>query len=149
MKRRSVGGFVTGLIGLLIGLPVGFYAYFVLALILSLSNHSFLAYSVYSFFAAAIFAIIAVCFYFSKARVGGILMLIATILYLVPFACGLYVILINDGISIELMFVLAIGNIPTLLIFISALLGLTARVKEKFVPYTPFQQPPQMPPFSF
>ena len=143
MKRRSIGGFVTGLIGILSGIPIGFYAYIILALILGLSGHGMLAYSVYAFYIAGIIAIVGICFYFTKARLGGMLMLIATILYIVPFGCGLYALLSSSGSIIELMFALIIGNIPTILLLISAILGLCSKAKAKIsLEATQVEQPP-------
>ena len=129
--RRSIGGFVTGVVGILIALPIAFYSYIVLALILGLSGFEELAYSVYSFLISGVFAIIAVCFYFSKARIGGILMLIATILYIIPFICGIYVIFSIGGVITDLLFALIIGNIPTILLLISAILGLRSKTINK------------------
>lgn len=131
MKRRSIGGFVTGLIGLLLGVPIGFYSYLVLVLILALSGQEILTYSVFSFYFAGIFAFIAIFFYFTKAKAGGILMMIATILYIVPFACGVYTVLSDGGSLVGLMFPLMIGNLPTILLFVSAILGLCAKAKTK------------------
>lgn len=134
MKRRSIGGFVTGLVGILLGIPIGFYAYIVLALLLGLGGFESLAYSVYLFFVAGIIAIIAVCFYFTKAKIGGILMLIATLLYIIPFTCGVYASLSMDESVVGLIFALIIGNIPTLLLLISAILGLCAKPKTHLIP---------------
>ena len=133
MKRKSIGGFVTGLVGIVAGLPIGFYSYLIIGLILAFSENPILAYSVYLFFAAAVLAIVGVCFYFTKARVGGILMLIATLLYLAPFICCLYATLAIGGSILELMFAILIGNIPTLLLFISAMLGLLSRARPTII----------------
>lgn len=130
MKRKSISGFVTGLLGIISGLPIGFYAYIVLALILGLSKYSILAYSVYLFIVAGIVAIVGICFYFTKARIGGILMLIATILYVIPFCCGVYAQLTSNGDISELFLALTIGNIPTILMLISAILGLLSKPKQ-------------------
>ena len=150
MRRRSIGGFITGLIGIILGVPIGFYAYIVLILVLALGGHSLAAYSVYLFFPALFFAILGVCFYFTKARLGGLFMLIATLLYVIPFICGILSVVSAEGATVDHGFIslVCFGNIPTLLTFISSMLGLTAKAKEKVVPYIPFQQPPQQPPHN-
>lgn len=130
MKRKSVSGFVTGLLGIIAGLPIGYYAYIVLALVLGLSNHNTLAYSVYLFLVAGIVAITGICFYFTKAKLGGIFMLIATVLYVIPFCCGLYALLLSGGNMGELLHALTIGNIPTILMLISSILGLCSKIKQ-------------------
>ena len=129
MKRRSISGFVTGLVGILIGIPTGFYAYIILALLLGLGGFDVLAYSIYLFYIAGIVAIVGICFYFVKARVGGILMLISALLYFVPFACGLYATISLGEDATSMIFALMIGNIPTVLLLISAILGLCAKAK--------------------
>ena len=126
MKRKSVSGFITGLLGIIIGLPIGFYAYIVLSLIIGLSNAGIIVYSVYLFYIAGVIAILGICFYFKNAKIGGILMLVASILYLTPFLCGIFTTLINNNLG-ELIFALIIGNIPTALLFISAILGLKSK----------------------
>ena len=136
MKRKSIGGFITGLIGIVIGVPIGFYAYIVLALILGLGGFETLAYSIYLFYFAGIVAVTGICFYLTKARIGGILMLIATLLYLTPFICGLYAIISAGSSILELTFALIIGNLPTVLLIISSILGLCAKSKAKISPET-------------
>ena len=127
MKTKSVSGFVTGLLGIVAGVPIGFYAYIVLALVLGLSNHNTLAYSVYLFLVAGIVATTGLCFYFTKAMLGGVFMLIATVLYVIPFCCGLYALISNNGNISELPLALIIGNIPTILLIISTVLGLKSK----------------------
>ena len=136
MKRRSISGFVTGLVGILIGIPTGFYAYIILALLLGLGGFDVLAYSIYLFYVAGIVAIVGICFYFVKARIGAILMLLAAILYLVPFICGLYAVISSNESLIELMVALVIGNIPTILLLVSAILGFCAKAKPTISPET-------------
>ena len=151
MKRRSIGGFITGLIGILIGLPIGFYSYITLILILALGGLNVLAYSVYLFFPALFFAILGVCFYFTKARLGGVFMLISTLLYIIPFLCGIYAILTLEGATVDhgFMILLCIGNIPSLLTFVSCILGFTARAKQTQMQTPQYPQMPPMPPYTF
>ena len=130
MKRRSISGFVTGLVGIVSGLPIGFYSFIFLALILGFGGYESLSNSVYLFLAAGILAIIAVCFYFTKARVGGILMLIAFLLYITPYIFGIYALLSSGTPLVEILFLLLVGNIPTLLLFISAMLGLFSKARQ-------------------
>ena len=134
MKKRSIGGFVTGLVGIVLGVPIGFYAYVILALILGLGGFENLAYSVYLFIPAGIIAIIGVCFYFTQARIGGTLMFIATVLYISPFVCGVYAVMQTSGSLGEIILALIIGNIPTILLLISTILGFLAKPRVFIIP---------------
>jgi len=134
MKKRSVGGFVTGLVGIILGVPIGYYAYIVLALILGLGGFENLVYSIYLFVPAGILAIVGVCFYFTRAKLGGALMFVATVLYISPFICGVCAVIQTSGNTAEFILALLIGNIPTILLLISTILGLSAKPKVYIIP---------------
>jgi len=138
MKRRSIGGFVTGLIGVITGVPIGIYLFYVILIVAafaSIGSNStlmtgFLPVSIWFLPLAEIFAIVGVCFYFNKARVGGVLMLIAAILYALPII--LFITILEDGFHAT--FLLVLGFAPAILFLIAAILGLCARSKTKISP---------------
>ena len=140
MKRKSVGGFVTGLIGVIAGVPICIYLFYVILLVSAFASigstspviTGFLPVAIWFLPLAEIFAIVAVCFYFKKARVGGILMLIATILYALPIV--LFITIVDGGFSA--IFLLVLGFAPVLLFLIAAILGLCAKAKAKISPET-------------
>ena len=156
MKRRSIGGFVTGLIGIVLAVPIFILAWyiitFVVGLSLSFSGKEVLAeiimlVTMFTFPISVILAIVGVCFYFKKARVGGLLMLIATLLALVPFILAFIGISGTENNTFETLIPLilysSVGNIPTLLMFISAILGLCSKATAKISPdITPNEQTP-------
>ena len=134
MKKRSIAGFITGIVGVVLGVPIGFYAYIILSLILGLGGFENLVYSVYLFIPAGIIAIIGVSLYFTQARIGGALMFIATVLYISPFVCGVCATIQAGENFAELILPLIIGNIPTILLLTSTILGLSARTKVYIIP---------------
>lgn len=129
MKRKSTLGFILGIIGLLAGLPIGTYSFVVLGIVLALTGHVLIAHSIYLFYAAAIVAVVSLIIYFIDAKIGGILLLFTILLYVAPFICGVYTLLSNDGSLLELIPSLIVGNIPTVFLLISAIIGLKAKPK--------------------
>ena len=129
MKSRSIAGFVTGLIGIIIGVPIGFVAFIALALILAIAGSTMLSYSVYLFALGLIFAIIGVCFYFTQAKIGAIFMFIAAFLYVIPVALGLYVVLTTQNPeSLQAYIFTAITWIlPAIMMFVSGICGAVAK----------------------
>lgn len=125
MKTKSKSGFIVGLLGLIAGIPIGFYAYIVFALIFGLSKASDLyGFSIYMLPLAGAIVVIALLFFFKKAKVGGILMLIASIIYLIPF---ILLIILKGFAFTENIFILIIGIFPAIMFVISAILGLKAK----------------------
>ena len=125
MKRKSVPGFVLGIIGILSSFVVGYILYAVMTIVFAFSSafgaeNLLLTILFYAHMVAPILAIIGVCFYFNKARVGGILMLVATILNV---ALPIYFILNNSDLSIQTFGFL----IPAIFMFISAICGIFSK----------------------
>ena len=126
MKRKSVAGFVTGLIGTIGAGFMAYYVYIIFAIAIGLSESSngktagttILKLLGIAYFASVILGIIAVCFYFKKARLGGIIMLFATI---ANAALPVY-----SAIG-EMSFYLVIIFIPAILMGISALCGIFSK----------------------
>lgn len=126
MKTKSVSGFVLGVIGLIFSITVSFYAYYVLALIFALSKTSLIYYiALYSNVISNLIVLIGLCFYFTKARIGGIIMLIAFVLNISVFILSLTI----NGIFLSILHLVLIATIPSMLILISSILGL--KVKQK------------------
>ena len=125
MKTKSKSGFIVGLLGLLSGLPIGYYAYVIFTLVFGLSKAgSIYMLSIYMLPLAGIIALIALFFFFKKAKLSGILMLLATIVYLIPF---ILLITMKGFAFTENIFILVIGIFPAILFVISAILGLKAK----------------------
>ena len=124
MKRKSIPGFIVGLIGLFIGIPIGYYAFWIISLIMALSGMDILVYSTYLIPIAGVLTLIALCFYFNKAKIGGLIMLISSILYIVPFVLALTVKGINIG---ELILQLILGLLPAVLTIISTVLAFKSK----------------------
>ncbi len=131
MKRKSILGFVTGLIGAIGSAILAFYIYVVFAIVFGfadaakssdLNNENITKILLIIYCLSVILAIIAICFYFSKARVGGFLMLMATI----ANATFLVYIIKNTSIAFSLIFLF----LPTILLFISTLAGLFSKVEK-------------------
>ena len=121
MKRKSVAGFVTGLIGILAGIPIGYYMFVVFALVFGLGKAGLIyELSVWALPLAGIFAIVGVCFMFTKSRIGGNIMLLAFALYVFPF-----VLLLTINPANILVF--GFGLIPAILFLVSGILGIVAK----------------------
>ena len=131
MKRKSKLGLFLGILGLLLGLPIGAYSFVIVGIILALTGHVLIAHSIYLFYAAGIVAFISLIVYFIDAKVGGILLLFTILLYVTPFICGVYALLSNDGSLLELIPSLIVGNIPTIFLLSSAILGSKAKPKTQ------------------
>lgn len=129
MKRKSKLGLFLGILGLLLGLPIGAYSFVIVGIILALTGHFLVAHSIYLFYAAAIVAFISLITYFIDAKIGGILLLFTILLYVTPFVCGVYTLISKDGSILELIPSLIVGNIPTIFLLSSAILGLKAKPK--------------------
>ena len=87
-------------------------------------------YSIYLFYIAAVVAIVGIILYFKNAKKGGIALLISAILYFIPFVCGFIVSTINGGNIFELLWAMILGNIPTIFLLTSGILGLKSKPKE-------------------
>lgn len=122
MKRKSVFGFVTGILGLIAAGIIGFYVYLVFGIAIGLSeaaNGATMQTTILKiieilYFASIALALISVCFYFNKAKVGGRLMFIAAAL---NAALPIYGATGDIDVSIVIVFV------PLVLFIISALSG--------------------------
>jgi len=132
MKRKSVGGFVTGLIGTIGSLFLSYYIYVILSLVVGLAEEittelMILQILCYLYFASVILGIVAVCFYFKKARLGGFLMLGATIC---NAAFPVYTVLMGGEMEIFaiLMF------LPIILLMISMFLGIFSKKVQVYQP---------------
>lgn len=127
MKRKSVSGFIIGLIGSIISVGMCYIVYVLSALILalnSLQGNSMILYKIllYAYILSPILAIIAICFYFSKARTGGIIMLIASLLNF-----GLPVFIAISTVSQEMFLQPLLLFIPAILMLISAMFGIFSK----------------------
>jgi len=126
MKRKSVGGFITGLLGVVGSGIVGWYVYLILAITLDLANAAKAEVSGVGlivtlgllYLVSILLGVIGICFYFKKAKTGGIIMTIATIC---NAALPVY------SLSTDFNFGLIIIFIPTVLLFVSAILGLCSK----------------------
>jgi len=136
MKRRSISGFILGLLGAISTAIVSFALFLVLTLVFGLSDSlggdvsGGLGITLFTaaYFISSILAIIASCFYFKKARVGGIIMIFAFLLNVSLVGYSLY---LNAKSAIEIVDLLII--IPTLFIFLSMILGLTSKARPIIV----------------
>lgn len=127
MKTKSKTGFTIGLISILVGIPLGYISYIMLAIIIGFSKLNALTYSVYLLFVSLVLALIAICFYFSKARLGAIIMFVAFGLYLTPFVIGIIGATISNVSILEMLLQLIIGLLPPIAMLISAILGIKAK----------------------
>ena len=80
MKRKSVGGFVTGLLGVIGAGIVGWYVYLIIAITLDLANAvdgevsgaGLIVTLALLYLVSILLGVIAICFYFKNAKAGGI-----------------------------------------------------------------------------
>ena len=137
MKRKSVGGFITGLLGVIGAGIVGWYVYLIIAITLDFANAAngevsgagLIVTLALLYLVSILLGVIAICFYFKNAKAGGIIMTIAT---LCNAALPVY------SLSTDFNFGLVIVFIPTVLLFISAILGLCSK-KQLIVVQQPVQ----------
>ncbi len=124
MKTKSILGFVLGLIGLLLSIAVSIYSYFVLAIIFAVAKTSFIYYiALYANLISNIIIIIGLCFYFTKARIGGIIMIVAFVLNIFVFVMCLTI----NQIFLSVLPLVIIAIIPSILLLISSVLGLKTK----------------------
>lgn len=136
--RKSVGGFICGLIGAIISSFTAFGLWLVISVALDLITSSggtiefqLIVTTVSSilFIVSALLAIIGSCFYFRKARVGGVMMLIAFI-----FNVQLYIAPLLYGGQITFSMSNLLTYISTILILLSAIFGLSAKAQSRVLP---------------
>ena len=126
MKRKSVGGFITGLLGVIGSGIVGWYVYLILAITLDLASATetevsgvgLIATLALLYLVSIVLGIIGICFYFKKAKAGGIIMTIATL-------CNAA--LPGYSLATDFNFGLIIILVPTILLLVSALLGMFSK----------------------
>lgn len=122
--RKSIPGFILGLLGSIGGAIVSFYAWVILNLVFGFIGEALM------FFRTALLlniisnlvAFIASFFYFKKAKMGGILMFIATILNAYLFV----ILFTTENVSKSLSLII-VTLLPSCLMLISALLGLFSK----------------------
>ena len=136
--RKSVGGFICGLIGAIISTFTAFGLWLVVSIALEFLSSAgaeisteLIVTTVSSilFIVSAFLAIIGSCFYFKKARAGGVMMLIAFL-----FNVQLYFAPLLYGGEITLSMTNLLSYISTIFIFISAILGLSAKAQSRVLP---------------
>ena len=132
--RKSISGFILGLIGVISGIFIGYIAYVLLTLILAFSKFNFLTYSVYLIWISLGIAFIALFFYFNKARIGGYIMLVAAITYAIPFICALIALFSSNTSIADFIFQFAVGLIPLVLLSISSVIGIASKTQSQITP---------------
>jgi len=137
MKKRSIPSFVLGLLAGLLVFVFGYVVTIVFGLVAGLSEEvgeifvKFHSISSYLLYAGAILSILGSAFCFSKARVGGILLIIASILFLIFPVLNTYLVIIH--FSIDSIFILLLTYIPFVFSFISSILAMNGRVRHQLI----------------
>ena len=130
---QSKKGFILGLLGLVLSIIVSIIAFYVLILIFAIlksngTNTTLGTIFLYLNSFSNIGILIALCFYKKKAKTGGIIMLFSFV-----FNIAIFIIapIILQTIS-DIILVLIISILPSILILISAILGLRSNSKKQF-----------------
>lgn len=131
MKSRSVAGFVLGLVpGLILGF-IAFYLIIIFATAESLVGaatgnvQSFFTIMSWLFMCGALLSIIGSAFCFTRAKIGGVIMLVAVVL--LSILPGYILINSRTNISISLIMIIII---PVVCVLIGAICALRAKRKE-------------------
>ena len=142
MKRRSIAGFVMGLIS---GIGMGIMSYYLIVVFAIADSFAAAAdqatyYSLlpYANMVGAILAIVGACLCFKRARAGGIIMLIGALFMLTT---PVYSIITSN----EFVPLLGLIILPIVLLVIGAICAMTAKVREPKLSYDApsYMQQPQ------
>lgn len=137
MKRRSIPSFVLGLLSGISVFAFGAVAILIFGLMAGLSDkvgevfESVHAVSTYLFYAGAVLSILGSAFCFSKSRVGGILMIIASALLIVfPILNTIMIVLTSN---VESIFLIVLTYVPSILTIIGAVLAMKGRIIQQII----------------
>lgn len=138
VNRKSVSGFVTGIIGIILGVIISFLSFFVIQTfvmmimgVIEAASESEELMSGFGTtlnlltsinFIANVVAIIAVCFMLKKSRIGGIIMLIASLMY-----ASVSIFLMAQSLQPQLILPMILMLSPAILMLVSAVLALNGK----------------------
>lgn len=124
MKTKSISGFIVGLISIILAAIISVYSYVVLGIIFSVAKvPNFYYVTLYANLISVAIGLIALFFYFKKAKIGGIIMLIAFIMNI-----ALFVFAATLGTSVaDMIWFLILGCTPSIMMFISATLAIVSK----------------------
>lgn len=129
MKRKSISGFVLGLLSGLFSVGLGYFTFAPLILVLALSVGNFWAnaiiFSAILYSMCGISSIIGACLCFRHARAGGIVLLVSALISLIFPILFTYVCIQNLNI-----FIIALICIPSILSLIGGIVGIIAKPIE-------------------